>query len=214
MGDILGELKDALGDDYFDRERQPYTKHRWFEICVCGHLDKYHSPSIGGGYVLKESHPMRQGPRTDPDGWTARYLFHGCVGAVAARGLEATTLAIDHEARTSTETLLPTCPCEEFRPIAKVDRPNRYFNQRIPLSDRLSLATHPFTVGVRAFTTHLSRRRAALSDPAWATAEFARRFVWLDGKRVCGISKCTETDGVFPVFVHEDRSELRCPKHR
>ena len=87
------------------------------------------------------------------------------------------------------------------------------FNQRMP-TDRTDDDRHPFVVGLRALTTFLSRRKAALADPSWTKREFDRRFTWLDGKRVCGISRCKETADVWPVFVDGERSELRCGPHR
>jgi hypothetical protein len=119
----------------------------------------------------------------------------------------------DREARTGVLRVNPTCPCVTFQPVARVDRPNRYFCQRMPL-DRSDPMRHPFIIGMKAFATHLSRRKDAAADPAWADAEFDRRFTWLDGVRVCGLAKCTTTDGVWPVFVGGDRSELRCAAHR
>lgn len=69
-------------------------------------------------------------------------------------------------------------------------------------------------VGVRAFLTHLSKRKAAVTDPDWVDLEFDRRFVWIPKKRRCGLSKCAETADVWPVFVDGERSELRCGPHR
>jgi hypothetical protein len=60
----------------------------------------------------------------------------------------------------------------------------------------------------------LSKRRAAQSNPAWAEQELERRFSWIEGARVCGISRCRETADVWPVFINEDQSELRCAAHR
>jgi hypothetical protein len=116
---------------------------------------------------------------------------------------------MDRTVMVMTTTVHPTCPCTEMRPIAKVDRPNRYFNQR--LNDR-----HPFLVGVQAFTTHLSRRKAALDDPDWPAAEFDRRFIWIPEAQRCSISGCKATgDDVLPAYVNGDRdSAMRCSKHR
>jgi hypothetical protein len=209
----LDELRSTLGADFFDRP-SPTSRAglaNWHDICECGHIDRYHSPTVGGAYVLPE--PGAAVIRGET--WTKLVVFHGCRGALATRNFETESTATDRELMTVTLTVTPTCPCEEMRPVAKVDRPNRYFNQRIPL-DRGDLTRHPFQVGVKAFAKHLSKRRAALADPAWATAEFDRRFTWLPGARVCGISKCTKTDGVLPIYVSDvdGRSELRCPTHR
>jgi hypothetical protein len=74
---------------------------------------------------------------------------------------------------------------------------------------------------MRAYRKRIGKlKRAQLDGPtglgaAWADAEFDRRFRWLKS-RVCGISTCTVTDDVWPVYVTDgdDRSELRCAKHR
>jgi hypothetical protein len=207
----LDELRATLGDDFFTRPARTSAEARvnWQSICCCGHLGRYHSETVGGSYVLPAPGTrVNQGVT-----YTQVVLLHGCRGALATRGFETDTSATNHETAVITLTVNPTCPCTEFRPVAKVDRPNRYFNQRMPL-DLTDITRHPFQVGVKAFAKHLSKRRAALADPSWATAEFDRRFTWLPGARVCGISKCTKTDGVLPMFVHLDRSELRCAEHR
>ena len=209
----LDELRSTLGDDFFDR---PSATSRtvmanWNELCLCGHIARYHSADIGGEYRV----PDDEAAVIRGETWTKAVLFHGCRGALATRDFETETTVADREAMTVTMTVVPTCPCEELRPVAKVDRPNRYFNQRMP-ADRSDVNRHPFLIGLRAFMTHLSKRRAALADPSWAAAEFDRRFVWIEDARVCSISRCKETDGVLPAFVTDgsDRSELRCPKHR
>jgi hypothetical protein len=207
---IRDELERNFGSDFFTSTTVQTTAHNWHELCVCGHLDRYHSESIGGAYQLKEP-SIRS---LAGEAVTVTTVFTGCAGAMANRGFEAQTETMDREARTIVNAVNPTCPCTEFRPVARVDRPNRYFNQRMP-RDRKDIARHPFQVGVRAFTTHLTKRRAALSDPTWPDREFDRRFAWLDGVRVCAISKCTTVDDVWAVYVNAaDLSELRCPAHR
>jgi hypothetical protein len=206
----LDDFKSSFGQDSLSRSPDRPSGHVWNELCCCGHLGRYHSPSIGGGYQLKEpyiKHAVGQE-------FTVTTTLHGCLGALKPRGFEQATMSMDREARTGTDQLNPTCPCKDFQAVAKVDRPNRYFNQRVPI-DRDDPLRHPFQIGIRAFSTHLSRRRAALSDPSWADREFERRFVWLPDARVCGISKCRETDGVWPQFIRPDgTSELRCSAHR
>lgn len=206
---IRDEMRSGYGDDFFhpSSDREPY--HNWHELCVCGHLDRYHSPSVGGTYRLTET-------RTQVirgEDVTVTTAFLGCVGAMPGRGFEAETLTVDHEARTMVTRINPTCPCESFTPVARLDRPNRFFNQRLP-RDRNDHARHPMAVGVRAFLTHLSKRKAAVTDPDWVDLEFDRRFVWIPKKRRCGLSKCAETADVWPVFVDGERSELRCGPHR
>jgi hypothetical protein len=209
--DTLDDYLNSFGQDALNRSPDRQPGHVWNELCQCGHLDRYHAPSIGGLFRLKEPYLKHAAGQE----FTVTTMLTGCVGALKPRGFEMLTKSMDREARTGTDLLNPTCPCTDFRAVAKVDRPNRYFNQRVP-ADRADPRRHPFHVGIRAFTTHLSKRRAALSDPSWPRAEFNRRFLWLDGKRVCGLSKCrTDGDGVWPQFVRNDGlSEMRCPAHR
>ncbi len=205
----LGELRAEFGDEFFTRKTAAGPTHNWHELCVCGHLDKYHATSTGGAYRVPEpTVKISRGVE-----WTQVVSFTGCVGALRPRGFQESTESADRETLVTTMTVHPTCPCTSFTPVARIDRPNRYTNQRIPV-DRSDRSRHPFVLGLKAFSTHLSRRRAALADPTWPDREFERRFEWLPGKRVCGISKCQATDAVWPVFVHDDRSELRCPAHR
>jgi len=200
------ELQARLGT-FEPTVRQP--KEVWKELCVCGHLDRYHSESVGGQYRLPATRQSVMGGVE----WTVGMAFFGCVGALPGRGFEAETATVDREKLTNIRVVNPTCPCDDFRAVARVDRGNRMFNQRMP-TDRTDDDRHPFVVGLRALTTFLSRRKAALADPSWTKREFDRRFTWLDGKRVCGISRCKETADVWPVFVDGERSELRCGPHR
>jgi hypothetical protein len=218
----LDDFRDRFGPDALKTpERKPVNN--WHELCACGHLDRYHAKPIGGSYNALGSRTQRVGGQPVE----VTFVFGGCVGAPPNRGAETTRYSdVDREARTMTETLIPTCPCEDFVPVACVDRPNRYFSQRVPLTSEKQAdpLRHPFLVGVRAFSTHLSRRRAALSDASWAAAEFDRRFVWLEQQRVCSMSRCEATDGVWPVYLivrgvgaESDRDTvstvLRCAKH-
>jgi hypothetical protein len=211
----LDEIRASFGDDFFDRKTTSVAnRHTWRELCICGHHDGFHSPTVGGSYRLRPDGTRTVGGKT----FTTVHLFNGCVGALPPRGADLATVDTNQETLVSTETVTPTCPCSEFRPVIKVDRPNRYFNQRMP-TDRSDQSRHPLMLGIKAFSTHLSRRKAADpergGDPAWATAEFERRFSWLPGKRMCGMSSCYVSDEtVWPVFVDGDRSELRCAKHR
>jgi hypothetical protein len=207
---IRDELERSFGTDFFTPTVSQQDRHNWHELCVCGHLDRYHSESVGGVYRLPDPFIRSMGGEEV----TISTVFSGCAGAMANRGFEGQTETPNRETRTIVNRINPTCPCVEFRAVVKVDRPNRYFNQRMP-RDRKDPARHPFQVGIRAFTTHLSKRRAALSDPTWPDREFDRRFTWLDGARICAISRCQEGADVWPVFINDDRlSELRCPAHR
>jgi hypothetical protein len=206
----IDELKDLYGDDFFDRRtRTTVTPSNWQTVCVCGHLSRNHATVTGGDYRVPENGTqMSRGVK-----WATVTAFEGCVGALRPTGFEEETIVADREHLVVTRTVHPTCPCVRYQPVAKVDRPNRYFNQRVP-ADRKDPSRHPMLIGLKAFRTHLSRRRAALADPTWPDREFAQRFLWLDGARVCGLSKCRVTDGVFPIYVDGSRSDLRCPKHR
>jgi len=212
----VGTLDDYLatfGPDALQPTTGPgLGPHAWHAVCVCGHLQKHHSEDVGGLFELQ---PVEERELTDGRKFVFEQRFTGCRGAMVSKGVE--TIVEEHteteELLTRTETFLATCPCEEFREVARVDRPNRYWNQRIPVN-RDDGVRHPMSVGIRAFVTFLSRRRAALADPAWATTEFKRRFEW--GTRRCQISGCTaDGDGVWPAFVtDEGLSELRCAAHR
>jgi len=206
---ISDELRSSFGQDFFTRKRSIREQHNWTTICVCGHIRRYHGATIDGEYEVPVPEPRSIGGQQI----TVQTVLDGCVGAMPGRGFEVKTEVIDHEALTRTTVLNPTCPCTEFRPIANVDRPNRLFNQRLPV-DRSDRERHPFIVGLRAFTTHLSKRRAALSNPAWAEQELERRFTWIEGKRVCGLSRCRTTEDVWPVLIDGELSELRCAAHR
>lgn len=201
----LDEIREQFGEAAL-QPRPPGQRgpQAWYELCVCGHLGKFHSPDIGGSFVIPA-------PTSTPRGAT-RHDFTGCRGAISGPGAETESLSIDHdrEPPLMVTTLLRTCPCSQLRPVVRLDRPGRFFNQRV--ADRKDPTRHPFMVGIRAFRTHLSKRRMALSDPTWADAEFERRFVWT--ARVCDIGECKVTEAVFPVFINDDTTELRCPKHR
>lgn len=178
-------------------------RQNWETVCVCGHLERYHSESVGG----TAEPPSYERDRGLP------YAFHGCRGELATKGFVVRShVRQDNGPPVLTEN--PTCPCREFRPVAEVDRVNRMFNQRRP-KDRSDRGRHPFMTGCRAMRTRISKLKAVDGDPAKRDAEFERRFHWLDGARVCGAPECTATDDVWPVFVDDrDRSELRCEKHR
>jgi hypothetical protein len=212
---ILDEITASFGPDALKPSGTREIYDRWCQVCTCGHLDVHHSESVGGGYQ-----PIT-GTTRAPDGgpeWDRVQQLNGCVGAMVKGGYEEHPESIA-ESRVVVMHVTPTCPCVKFQPLAKVNRPNRAFNQRMPVN-RSDHSRHPFITGIRAFTTHLSKRKAADPErggsPEWATAEFSRRFTWLDGARVCGISRCTKSDGdVWPCFVSDDgRSELRCGAHR
>ena len=208
---ILDDFKASFGEDALAPAGNRSGDSNWHELCTCGHLDRFHPDTIGG--TIPVADPVE---KTWPGGEEGAVVtvLNGCVGALPPRGFEYETVTFNREVFTQTITRHPTCPCTEFRGVARVDRPNRYFCQRMP-KDREDQLRHPFQAGIRAFSTHLGKRKAAQSNPDWATAEFDRRFTWLPDARVCSLSKCNATADVWPVFVDaDDRSELRCPKHR
>jgi hypothetical protein len=200
MTSVSAELIALVG---VEQPRQRPVSSNWQELCICGHLSRYHAQTVGG---TAPAHP--EGLPS-----AASYVFHGCIGELPPKG------TVRREVKTQKDGTplireMPTCPCEEFRPVARVDRPSRYFNQKRPI-DRSDLGRHPFLLGMRAYRTRLLKVKAVDGDTDKRDAEFDRRFAWLDGKRVCSLSKCTATEDVWPVFVDDrDHSELRCPRHR
>jgi len=209
---VLDDLTRSFGPEALEPTTGVGTgPHNWQLLCTCGHLRRYHSEDIGGAFVLASPIDKTLG---DGRQFSYRQRFTGCRGAMVSRGVPTAREENDTagDPVTRIEILLPTCPCTKFREVAKVDRPNRYFNQRVP-DKKDDPLRHPMTVGLRAMSTFLSRRRRALSDPSWAAAEADRRFEWTH--RRCALSKCEETDDVWAVFINSDGdSELRCSKHR
>jgi len=208
---IRDELTASFGEDFWAPTASQVTKQNWHGLCVCGHLDRYHSPTVGGTYQLKESDSIPWRGQT----YQRNYVLDGCVGALKRRNAEVETVSTDHDAKVMVYSLNVTCPCDNLRVVATVDRPSRFFNQQIA-NDTTLQARHPFMVGIRAFSTHLSRRKAATGKPDWADEEFDRRFTWGEDVRHCSISHClvSGTD-VWPTFVNgELLSELRCGAHR
>jgi hypothetical protein len=175
---------------------------------VCGHISRHHGVGNGGTYEPPTVEPPKLGGVT----WTWVTVLDGCAGAVKSKGADQWVDSADRERAVMTRTMVRTCPCRDFRPVVNIDRPGRYFCQRV--TNLKDPTRHPMMLGIKAYGTHLSKRRAALTDPTWPAAEFDRRFVWIDGARVCSIANCKTTDDVWPVFVHDDRSELRCSTHR
>jgi hypothetical protein len=206
----LDAIRAGYGKSFDEIGGREASRHNWQEVCVCGHTGRYHAESIGGSY----STAVHEGTR-EFRGRSFRMVaeFGGCVGAVHVYGRETETRRVDDETGVMTTVIQPTCPCTDFRPVARVDRPNRMFCQRV--NDR-----HPFLTGVRALATHLSRRKAADpdrgGDPVWADAEFDRRFTWIPEAQRCSISSCKATgDDVLPAYVNGDRdSAMRCARHR
>jgi len=207
MGTI-DELRDSLGDDFFLPRADRPEAHAWHELCPCGHLRKAHSPDISGTYRLFPSREVTRGRET----YTETQVMHGCNGALAARGFDKLTPFMDRDAHTITSTVNVTCPCTEFRAVARVDRPNRMFNQKTAIGQ--GYGRHPFQLGMKALRTFLGNRKAAQTNPTWADEEFDRRFEWLPGKRRCAISRCEETEDVWACYINDETSELRCAAHR
>lgn len=209
---VLDGLRAGYGDQLQPRPAAERDRSNWVEVCVCGHTTLGHSTAIGGRWLLPDPEPIPVKGTTETG--MRIHVADGCTGAMPTRGVELETSTINREARTWTVTHTPTCPCSQMRPVALIDRPNRYWNQRV-LADR-----HPFSTGTRATLTHLSKRKAADpdrgGDPAWAEAEFERRFRWIEKAQRCSISGCKATgDDVLPAYVNGDRdSAMRCSRHR
>lgn len=215
----MDELRAYLGDDLGRGEPTDRTDRiRWVEVCVCGHLVTAHAPGIGGEHPLEEPRDVTASHKL----FREIQAMDGCDGAMPNKSFERFTKSVEtiDGALVSTIRINATCPCTQNRPVAAVDRPHRYFNQKRP-ADWKDPHKHPFMVGLRAYRTRIGKlKRAVAEGDEWADAEFDRRFQWLTGKRVCGISACTTTDDVWPVFVDTEtgrvpeRSELRCAQHR
>src|SRR4051812_23150229 len=118
----LSEIRASFGDDFFAPSATAAMKHNWAELCVCGHLDRYHSVSTGGTYQPAVPDETRANSRGEE--WQFVTRVDGCVGAMRSRNVDRETVTRNPETRTEVTLVHPTCPCEEFRPVAKVDRPN------------------------------------------------------------------------------------------
>lgn len=206
--DINEQMASMFGEDW-GRPSEATVSRRtnWERLCCCGHLERHHPAAFGGLYT-----PPADGEMTFR-GTTVKivHVTEGCRGAMPASGFELEIHTMDREAGVQTVTWSATCPCREFRPVATVDRPNRYFNQRV-LADR----PHAFATGLRAFRTFLNGCKFAKLDPDWPAAEMVRRFVWIDGAQRCSLSRCkTVGDTVFPTYINAIMdSGMRCEKHR
>lgn len=206
----LDEFRRAYGNDLGRPSEIDYDRGKnWLELCVCGHVSRYHPTTAGGRWNVP---PVAKRVIRETE-VTVIQVSQGCCGAMPPRNFEGEVTDVNFDTNVMTITHVATCPCRELRPIANVDRPNRYFNQRI------NPERHPFAVGVRAFTTHLTRLKSVrqAKDPeAMSETVFDRRFVWIEGQRRCSISSCkAQGEGVLPCFVNDElHSEMRCEKHR
>lgn len=206
----LDEMKAMMGPDLGRTEIDRPDRIRLVLVCLCGHLQTAHGEGIGGTYVIPEVEETTIG------GKPVRIVrsLSGCVGAMPGRYFEQTTDEFENGVIKRQHNA--TCPCDSFRPIAQVDRPSRSFNQKLPSSaNRGDFTKHPFLLGMRAMHTRLTKFKRAVANPTWADGEFDRRFTWLPARR-CSMTRCSATADVWPVFVTatDDRSELRCAKHR
>lgn len=200
MTSVSAELIALVG---VEQPRERTVPSNWQELCTCGHLRRYHAQSVGG---TAPEHPEGV-PSAVP------YVFHGCIGELPPKGTVRRAIEPQKDGPPLMREV-PTCPCTAHRPVALVDRPSRYFNQKRPI-DRSDLGRHPFLLGMRAYRTRLLKVKAVDGDTDKRDAEFDRRFTWMDGARICSIVNCKATEDVWPCFINDDDvSELRCPKHR
>jgi hypothetical protein len=182
---IIEELDAHILATGIDLSSAADRQSRWIEICVCGHERTMHGPGNGGEYG-----GVDWGKTVD-----------GCAGPPPERGRPLRRIQADGMAHVD-----PTCPCMMHRPVAEVDRPARYFRQKVWTRDRV----HPLVRGMRAMTTRLDRSKRYLGQGA---EEAARRFRWLDDARECRV--CGKRDGtVWPCYVNDQRlSQMRCSNH-
>src|SRR4051812_49291717 len=77
----LDELKDTLGESFFTQPARTGAESRvsWQPICCCGHLQKYHSATVGGTYVLPDPGAAILHGET----YARVIVFNGCRGAIA-----------------------------------------------------------------------------------------------------------------------------------
>ncbi len=213
-------FKAALGGS-FDVTRKPPTEV-WHQICVCGHPGNKHSPAAGGNY------PPEKVPKDTPK---VVYALELCYGQPKARSgsesiFERVGKSDDGRARLR---LIPTCPCDEFRPVLEVRDPRFRFYQRRPTTESRSGIRdydphrHALMVGLRATRTSVSKMKTVKLAAAEGKSKeqieelindtFNSRVRTLDTWR-CMAPDCDATDGVLPVYDENDRSELRCSEHR
>lgn len=198
----------SLDPGYADTKITP----SWVRICICGHREVSHDRENGG------TRKINQAP------WTVR--FPPCTGPVF-RGSSSPKLnplfdkSVDNGEPVTAYAV--KCFCEQFTPIAEVDRPSVAF-KRMPHPD-----DHAFIAGIRAF--QMLFRNRGVQDPTAPAREKRRippteqqvnefidsRVRWiLDGDQrrcsSCGVT-AIEQPVIFPVYSGLPLgkvSEFRC----
>lgn len=183
----------SLLDELNDRLSRPALKYAgtgngrkevWQPICVCGHIEGYHAPEIGGSFLDKVN---------------GAFKVEGCRGAIPNRGVEPKRIALGDYLYTA------TCPCQKMRPVADVDRSGRTFRQKVYTQDFV----HPFMRGMKALHTWVHGMKG-IKDP---DAEFERRLVMREAAQVCAVCGFKGAT-VLPAFSTKQRdSEMRCKDH-
>lgn len=223
----------SMFDEMREAEEQQIAEGRikprsgtWRRICVCGHLEKYHSEAIGGEIpadrTVEVNHPIKP--------YTKHFVSIGCAGPPQSKGADRRTTTANEDRTVHTETLHPTCPCLKFQPVAEALSPRFRFNQKLPLviGSRVrdySWNRHPLAMGFRATVTSCSNLKVvkAKQSEDWPERKIDElvmqlvneRFRWLDGAQECWTPGCKRTGNeVRPVFVENDQSEMRCSDHR
>lgn len=173
------------GWDQPSRESRRRTEPRWVQVCVCGHLQRAHSPDHGGTY-----------PHTQQ----GQLIVEGCVGP--SHGRRTKMEMVDSAAGTA--RLLATCPCREWRPVCEFDRARAAYFWTVMGE------VHPLVMALRAFRTGQAKQ----VGEEQADEAVAARFRWIEGARRCAVCGADGSD-VWPRYVTDVRdSELRCEEHR
>jgi hypothetical protein len=102
----------------------------------------------------------------------------------------------------------PTCPCRQMRAAAEVDRPGRYFRQKVWTRDDV----HPMVRGMKAMRTRIGSLKTTKDPDPDPDAAFAQRIRRLEGWRcaICG----DETDAIAMYVSSNRQSQMRCPRHQ
>lgn len=206
---ISAALRAAHGEDYFTTGVDK-TAHRWAQICICGHPSVAHDTAVGGTRKLNKIP------------WVV--TWPPCTGPVF-RGSGAAPLnpLYDKEVDNGqpTTAYVVKCFCEQFTPIAEIDKPGAAFN-RMP-----NQIDHAFEAGIRAMRARA--RNAGVPDPDPRALRRARitpteeqldemidaRIRWLIDERRCASCGTTSATNplIFPVYSGLPLgkvSEFRC----
>src|SRR3954466_11131908 len=152
------------GDD--DPRPERVYRTRWVEVCVCGHLATGHAPSIGGAYRLPGSEETTVRYGAGLKALRMVWSMDGCAGEMRSRSREKFTdkTTVADGVTVTARHVNVTCPCDEFRPVARVDRPHRHFHPGRPL-DRTDPTRHPLVVAMRAYRKGIGKLKRAHLSP-------------------------------------------------